>query len=123
MPNTPALPADFLPCSGQMVSDAASPYNGQTLPNLNGEQRFLRGSTTSGVLQTDAFQGHFHNSGALTITGDQSASSNDYTGTGTMRFISAAVTGPLSDGVNGTPRISTETRPINMSIIWIMKIK
>jgi hypothetical protein len=51
--NTPALPAQFVECNGQVLSDAASVYNGQTIPNLNavdGTGRFLRGDATSGTL-------------------------------------------------------------------------
>jgi len=50
-PNTPALPASWVECNGQVLSDAASPYNGATLPDLNGAsspQRFLRGAAASG---------------------------------------------------------------------------
>jgi hypothetical protein len=50
--NTPALPGEFVECNGQVLSDADSDYDGQTIPNLNGSgggtKRFLRGSTTSG---------------------------------------------------------------------------
>ena len=51
--NTPTLPSNFVECNGQVLSDARSPYNGQTIPALNGttdaNKRFLRGSTTSGA--------------------------------------------------------------------------
>ena len=50
-PNTPALPASWAECNGQVLSDAASPFNGATLPDLNGAggpQRFLRGAAASG---------------------------------------------------------------------------
>lgn len=51
--NTPSLPSNFVECNGQTLSDIRSPYNGQTIPNLNGTtdatKRFLRGSTTSGT--------------------------------------------------------------------------
>ena len=51
-PNTPALPASFAECNGQVLADAQSPFNGQTLPDLNGAlggpQRFLRGASASG---------------------------------------------------------------------------
>jgi len=50
--NTPALPTGWVECNGQVLSDALSVYNGQTIPNLNGNSEatklFLRGSTTSG---------------------------------------------------------------------------
>jgi len=47
-PGVPALPANWVECNGQVLSDAGSPLNGQTLPNLNGENRFLRGAGSSG---------------------------------------------------------------------------
>lgn len=59
-PNTPALPSGWLECNGQTVSDAESPYNGLTLPDLNSTGRFLRGGATSGVLQADALGSHSH---------------------------------------------------------------
>lgn len=86
--NTPSLPGNFLECNGQTVSDADSPYNGQTLPNLNGDERFLRGGSTSGSEQSDStalpdtdfttgYQDtshtHDHNHGSVN-SGNQSAS-------------------------------------------------
>jgi hypothetical protein len=51
-PNTPALPNGWVECNGQTLNDAASPYNGQVIPALNGTTEstklFLRGSVTSG---------------------------------------------------------------------------
>jgi hypothetical protein len=32
------------------------------------------------------------------------------------------VNSAISDGANGTPRIESETRPINMSVQWVMKV-
>lgn len=46
---TPSLPDGWVECNGQVINDSDSVYNGQTLPNLNGGQRFLRGKTTSGT--------------------------------------------------------------------------
>jgi hypothetical protein len=46
---TPAtLPDNFVECNGQTISDVDSPYNGIAIPNLNGNQQFLRPSSTSG---------------------------------------------------------------------------
>ena len=46
----PALPANFVECNGQFLSDPASPLDGQLMPDLNtGIQRFIRGGLTSGV--------------------------------------------------------------------------
>jgi hypothetical protein len=49
LPGVPPLTANWVECNGQTVSDAESPLNGVTLPNLNSSQLFLRGSATSGV--------------------------------------------------------------------------
>src|SRR5881394_3776492 len=51
LPNAPALPGTWVECNGQVLNDAQSPLNGQTLPDLNGTggpQRFLRGASVSG---------------------------------------------------------------------------
>ena len=46
----PALPANFVECNGQFLSDPASPLDGQLMPDLNtGIQRFIRGGVVSGV--------------------------------------------------------------------------
>ena len=46
------LPAGWVECNGQVLSNANSPMNGATIPNLNGvggqPQRFLRGAQVSG---------------------------------------------------------------------------
>jgi len=46
--NTPSLPENWVECNGQTINDSESPYDGQTVPDLNGEQRFIRGSKSSG---------------------------------------------------------------------------
>jgi hypothetical protein len=30
---------------------------------------------------------------------------------------------PVTDGVSGTPRTGTVTRPRNMSVVWIMRVR
>lgn len=47
---TPALSGNWLQCDGQVVNDPESPYNGQTLPNLNLGGFFLRGNAISGTI-------------------------------------------------------------------------
>jgi len=57
-------------CNGQVISDADSPMNGDTIRNLNGSgggtQRFIRGSTTSGTTGGSADHNHGGNTGAGT---------------------------------------------------------
>ncbi len=121
--------------------------NGQVIPNLNGNalgadspgqgagvkaQMFLRGGTTSGTGQTDAFQGHEHylsdDGGGLFIGRAGGSVSGDYwgnpafDGSGNKRRFQTGG-GYLADGTNGTPRSANETRPRNMSVVWIMRVK
>jgi hypothetical protein len=45
----PALPEGWVEVNGQSIADNDSPLNGVTLPDLNGQGRFLRGGGTSGT--------------------------------------------------------------------------
>ena len=49
-PITPPLPPEFVECNGQILNDPTSIYNAQTIPDLNNDQRFLRGNPTSGTI-------------------------------------------------------------------------
>jgi len=44
----PALPEGWEECNGQVINDPKSPLNGQTIPNLNGNNNILMGNTNSG---------------------------------------------------------------------------
>lgn len=115
------LPSNWVECSGGTVSDPNSPLNGKSIPNLNGEGRFLRGGTTSGVMQADELRSHNHK----VIT---SWTSSNRTEWHIIADWSDPDQGPLvetapGDGPSVTNTGGSETRPINMSVIWIMKIK
>ncbi|MCE5217807.1 hypothetical protein LLH03_12355 [bacterium] len=116
----PALPAGWVECNGGTLDNPDSPYHGQTIPNLNGDKRFLRGSTVSGDLQQDAMQGHYHANKyqGISVSGSGTIVSIQ-TGAGVSN---TTVQSPVTDGTNGTPRVANETRPINMSVVWILKV-
>ena len=57
---SPVLPDGWAQCDGQVIADTDSVYNGVTLPDLNGEARFLRGGAVSGTNQTHQLQNHTH---------------------------------------------------------------
>ncbi len=137
MSGTPSLPYGWVECNGQTLNDPASPYHNQVIPNLNGDPNgadspgldekagmFLRGGTSSGVGQNDAFQGHRHS-----VTHDAVTSSTTQillSSSGTDLYLpdaSITIGDPTSDGTNGTPRTANETRPKNMSVVWIMRVK
>ena len=100
-PGVPALPPQWAECNGQVLSDAESPLNGQTLPNLNGEQRFLRGANASGG--TGGNDAHQH-----TITGQ---------GYGGVTAGSDLYTGPPS------ATDTTSSLPPYYEVVWVMRVK
>lgn len=173
-PNTPALPVQFVECNGQTLSDGDSPYNGQVIPDLNGDGRFLRGSATSGTNQAQGTK----KPTASFETGDQSASHTHVTYIGAKAsggrsadhthltvntnnlahrvgapggnldnwfadFAGSPTTGGASvdhthshthgNKTSGNQSAShthyvtgggdAETRPVNMSVVWVMRIK
>lgn len=62
----------YVKCNGQVISDASSPMNGQTIPNINNNV-FLMGSTTAGsaggsnntTLTTTQLPSHTHGAGSF----------------------------------------------------------
>jgi hypothetical protein len=114
----PVLPSVFVECNGQTISDAASPFNGQTLPNLNasggGNPSFLRGATASGG--TGGGETHTHTD---TLGMGSIEHGNFQSNTGTYVYIPSidhnhAINGSLAAG---------NSLPTYYSVVWIMRIK
>ncbi len=147
---TPSLPIGWEPCDGQMVADPDSPYFGQTLPDLNGGGRYLRGGVFSGVMQDDAtavngMNGVTSNAGthshSMGSAGTHTHSRTNVGGIGGTRGFAAAgnQSGSTSTGSAGNHTHSingagdhahwlslagdSETRPITMSVVWILRVK
>ena len=133
--NTPALDNHFVECNGQTLSDGDSVYNGQVIPDLNGDNRFLRGSTTSGT-ETDGIHNHqwiksnHYNSGnrvTLVAALMSSSSTNfvdrswDSSGNGTDLLLTSASANNLLRGNFYTDNI--ESVPKSYSVVWIMRVK
>ncbi len=142
---TPSLPAtgEWVECNGQTLGTVGSAYDNQVIPNLNGAAggadspgqaakvaMFLRGGVTSGTGQQDAFQGwQLYADGAEGGYGRAEAQYHAASG-GTWNFArfgafqgAVNMIKPGNDGTNGTPRTANETRPVNMSVVWIMRVK
>lgn len=107
--NTPALPAEFVECNGQVLSDAGSVYNGQTIPNLNasggGTQYFLRGSTGSGSTGGAETQAPSTDGPSDTVSG---ANGSDFTAAG---------------GSHTHPVQTFSILPSYYEVVWVMRIK
>lgn len=132
----PAISDHFLEVDGSVINDPDSPLNGETLPDWNGDERFLCGHpTTTGTEKTDTMQG-WQTGGVIAGTtryGYLDADGNapnygaavnfavSYYQTGSQG--SAEMITAKNDGTHGEPRIDSITQPINASIIWIMRIK
>lgn len=132
----PALKDNWVECNGQTISDSESPLDGVTLEDLNGDKRFLRGNSTSGTLETPAMWGHRHKQGGVRYNPGGIYSYVPWgsynpgtppreisTGTAEENEVLAITSDPQSDGSNGTPSLTNEPRPINMNVVWIIRIK
>jgi len=103
----PALTAFWVECGNAgALSDAESPINGQTIPDLNNAQKLIRGNTTSGTT-----------GGGLTHTHQM----------GSGYAIAYGAGGPGYGGINGSPGYVTIGTGTNaspyMDMVWIIKIK
>jgi len=133
--NTPALTEGFVECNGQTLSDSDSPYDGQIIPDLNGDARFLRGGSTSGAVQSDSTKVQV---GGWSTTNDPTASNSSYSIQGLYNGVSwlgiqtntsdfSVGTYPYRENLEKTFDSiygnASETRPVNMSVVWIMRVK
>ena len=96
--NTPALPPQWVQCNGQKLDLPSSPYDGATIPNLNGAgdapQRFLRGALQSG--DSGGTENHQHGRMLIDRSGKRT--------------------------VNVSARINASHLPPYYDIVWIMKV-
>jgi phage-related tail fiber protein len=104
------------------IGDGTTTFN---VPDLRGE--FLRGwddsravdaSRAFGSLQLDQFQGHYHGN---TVYGGSGGPTSTTGGSGNSPNAVTNITGPVTDGTNGTPRTGAETRPRNVAMLACIK--
>ncbi len=117
---TPALPDGWVECNEQTISDSGSVYNGQPIPNMNGEGRFLRGSSTSGTNQ--AATEHVAVGSVSRHLQIASNTSVNYTDTEIGNMDRAVMFNSDTANTDAIYRQYT-ARPINMSVVWIIRIK
>jgi microcystin-dependent protein len=120
--NTPALPSGWVEMNGQVLNDSESVYNGQTLPNLNSGNRFLRGNAASGntggaetvTLNENQIPGHTHTIPLSIDSGENyNAPQIGTAGQGDAPFISGATGGNQAH----------ENLPPYYNVVWIMRVK
>ena len=105
------------------------------IPDLRGE--FIRGwddgrgvdnDRQLGSYQADAFQGHHHDS--YQVMGHETG--NHYSSSGLAGALNTStsssgnfpnVKNPTTDGLNGAPRTGPETRPRNIAVMYIIRVK
>jgi microcystin-dependent protein len=142
-PVSVALPSGYLECDGSTINQGVfanlfgtigTTYNigGEgpndfRLPDLRGY--FIRGFGTNsdgtasaalGAKQADAFQGHRH-AATTNATSSGGAATFQSGGNGAWFGGSVTVLDPITDGVNGTPRTASETRPRNIAMRYLIK--
>ena len=115
------LPSNWVECNGTVITDATSPYHNLKVPNLNGENRFLRGSAASGAVQEQSWK-------TFSISSHSTPDTNAYRHEITVPFSGTSF--PFFGGQFGLPANAisftwdgSEVRPTNMSVVWIMRIK
>ena len=121
--NTPSLPDGWLECDGQVVSDSESVYDGQTLPNLNGEgaslddERLLMGKTSSGA--TGGELNHLH-----TFTGTEVSTSTQVPQGANNVASGANIQGVHTHTLTAEGIVAnTTTSPPWFGVVWIIRIK
>lgn len=122
--NTPQLKKGdaWKECDGTTIDDPESPYAGQTIPDLNGGARFLKGASTSGTLEASANKSHTHD-----IEGGYATPGGGAIPAYVWASPADAVTGLTLTTVNVTAKAltqgATDAVPKNMTVVWIMRIK
>ncbi len=109
----PNLAEGWVECDGSVLIDSQSSLNGQTIPDLNGDNRFLRGEATSGG--TGGSETHTH--GVNIESNAALGGSNVPKGTGTIREVN-----DHTHVVNGTSA-ATSTLPTYYEVVWIMRVR
>lgn len=123
------LPYGYVHANGGAISDNKSPFNGENVRDLYTGSRFRRANATSGTDEDHQMQNHWHNSAVANSTVGGSlyfmTPWSGSTGSGQSAQTAVTVTSPveaIGSGA-GTPNLGAETRPINMSVNALIRIK
>lgn len=117
--------ARIIGITGTTVKISYVSASGTISTTYGGRGTFLRGGSVSGVSKDDAMQGHWHEAWAAGTGGTEGALLYTTTGGAPGPFVSnfSAVRDIITDGFNGAPRVAPETRPKEISMIYLTRIK
>lgn len=108
----------WVECNGQTLSDAGSVFNGLVIPDLNNpvasglKGRFIRGNLVSGLIESSENLEHTHDIFSSSDFSNIAAGPHNASNSGHLvRTNSTSVSG------------GDESRPNNMSVVWIMRVK
>lgn len=124
--NTPALASGWVECNGQTLSDGDSVYNGQVIPDLNGDAQFLYGKTTSGDTKTEDFMpNHAHQLQIERRNPGVTGRGLDYDNAKTANMASDWDFGTANNSEgNGVVKNNTKGTALEgYSVVWIIRIK
>ena len=131
------LPDCYVICDGSEITEGI--WKGHTTPDLNKSKRFLRGAIISDALnmEEDTIQAHshshtFHDPGHTHSYIDTESYQNNYVNHENVHYINnrektrtttRAETG-ITMSVTGVSdaRTSSETKPKNMNVVYVMKV-
>jgi len=94
------LPVGWVECDGSVISDTDSPFNGDTIPDLNGSEYFLSGS------------------GGSTTTGGASIHSHSINASGVQARNNTGTPNRPT-----TPTNASASLPPYYKVVWITRIK
>lgn len=122
VPQSLSYNSAWVECSGQTLNDPSSPLHGVVIPNLNtGNDTggyFLRGATVSGTLQAGTV---IQNGGSDQVRGVSSVAYADADSTDGNSCANKTVAGSLNSQTIAAQ--GSVFRPINMGVVWIMRVK
>ena len=119
----PNLAEGWVECDGSVLVDYQSSLNGQTIPDLNGDNRFMRGDTTSGG--TGGSESHRHinknfaSDGANTWT--TSIGENGAPYQAVTQKIDVTAVGATTENYVQTE--TTSTLPTYYGVVWIIRVR